>query len=229
MRSEKSATKSSATHDIFRRDLAMVVYPLVWSVWPPAEIVVSMTDVTAYAESPYTLQAEVQAHPGARWTLDITWPPLRGAMAARMRADLGALRGRYGTVLAAPRIGALSPRGSAVGTPVVDQAHGAMATALATRGWGPSAASVLLSGDYVQVGSGAGPRLHQVLGDVDADGDGRAVLDIWPPLRESLADGATVTTSEARGVFRLASSDRGWREEPGGILTVSALRLIEAL
>lgn len=111
-----------------------------------------------------------------------------------------------------------------VGIPVVDGAQIAGDT-LASRGWAPNAAGVLMPDDYIQVGS----QLFQVLTEADADANGESTLDIWPAIRTSLADGALVETDTPQGVFRLAGDAPSWQHEPGGIIASRTFEVIEAL
>jgi hypothetical protein len=62
------------------------------------------------------------------------------------------------------------------------------------------------AGDYIQLGSGTTARLHKVL--VDQSGSG--TLEIWPALRSTYS-GATVTTTNAKGVFRLNQNMSSWQ------------------
>ena len=63
----------------------------------------------------------------------------------------------------------------------------------------------LLAGDYIQLGGGAGAKLHQVL--VDQTGNG--TLEIWPALRADYSS-ATVVFNNAKGVFRLSNNVTSW-------------------
>ena len=59
----------------------------------------------------------------------------------------------------------------------------------------------LLSGDYIQIGTGSSATLHMVLQDVDTDGSGNAAVEVWPHVRGTRS--GTVTVSNAVGRFRL--------------------------
>lgn len=87
----------------------------------------------------------------------------------------------------------------------------------------------LLPGDYLQLGSGASSRLHKVITPAVADGNGEAVLDIWPALRASYADGAAVTLDSPRGVWRLASNEMPYEYVPGRIFPAMTFACTEAL
>jgi hypothetical protein len=70
--------------------------------------------------SPFTGQAEQQSFgpPSEFWNLDLEFPQANWAQTAALDAFLGALRGKWGSFLWGPPW-ASSPRGSALGTPVV--------------------------------------------------------------------------------------------------------------
>lgn len=128
------------------------------------------------------------------------------------------LRGRFGTFLLGDPLGA-TPRGSAATAPGTPLVNGADQTGdeLVIDGIPTSGDDYLKAGDYIQLGSGATARLYKVLEDVAIDGSGGATLNIWPALRSSPADDATVTVSNAKGVFRLASNETDWDANQLGI------------
>lgn len=99
---------------------------------------------------------------------------------------------------------------------------------LYTTGWTPNTTGILKAGDWLQLGSGASARLHKNLTDASSDGSGNAVLDIWPALREDVADGAAITVRSAKGVFRLADSRPRWTLFDGVVAAVQ-FEIVEAL
>lgn len=105
------------------------------------------------------------------------------------------------------------------GTPVVSGA-GQTGEALDTSGWTASQNGVLKAGDLIQLGSGGSTRLHRVLADVDSDASGLATIDIWPRLRASPADGSTVVTANAAGLWRLSDDAASIMLEPALIARV---------
>lgn len=173
--------------------------------------------VVAVGASPYTLQQQVQEHPGQAWQAEITLPPMKRAEADAWTSFFLKLNGRRGTFLLGDPAAA-TPRGTVAGTPVVDGAHAVRLKTLALRGI--TVGTTLLAGDYVQVGSGATARLHKNLNDATADGAGKMTLDIWPSLREALADGAAVVTASTVGLFRLASNEMPWSTDPGPLYSI---------
>lgn len=101
-----------------------------------------------------------------------------------------------------------TPRGSMLITgaaPLVDGAN-QQGYQLKTRGWQANKSGVLKRGDWIQ----SIYRLHKVLNDVDTDADGKGTIDIYPQIRESPADGQALITTNAKGLFRLASNSNNW-------------------
>lgn len=188
-------------------------YPLSLPAWPPPRrVAMSPYSAVAVVRSPFSLAGQAQDWGGKIWQADVDLPPMQVAEAAAWRAFKLKLNGRAGTFLMGDPAYA-GPRGTMAGTPVVDGA-GQSGQSLAIRGLTPSATSVLLAGDYLQLGTGATSRLHMNLTDADADGAGEAELDLWPDLRESPADGAAIVTAEPVGVWRMADAAMAWDAEP---------------
>jgi len=157
--------------------------------------------------SPFTFSQQVYKHQGQRWEADVALPAMTRAEAEEWFSFLVKLNGRYGTFLLGDPHSA--PRGSAkdtAGTPVVNGASQTGST-LAIDGLPTSTTGYLLAGDYIQLGTGSSARLHKVVNDVDTNSSGEATLDIWPDLRSSPADDATVVVSSAKGVFRLSTNE----------------------
>lgn len=96
---------------------------------------------------------------------------------------------------------AVYPKGSALGSPVV---NGAAQTgySLVTRGWTANSTGLLLFGDYIQIEY----RLYRVLDNVTSDGSGNATISVWPNLRDQPADGTAIITRNCKGLFRLAAN-----------------------
>jgi len=182
--------------------------------------------VDALSQSGFTLAQQVVRHAGQRWEADVTMPPLERAEAAQFDGFLLKLDGRKGTFTFTPPDAAL-PRGAIGGTPVVDGASQTGAE-LAIRGATTNVTGWLLAGDFIQLGSASTTRLHKVVSDANTDGSGNVTLDIWPNLRSSPADGATVIVSGASGLFRLASPTASYQVEHPGIYG-HAFSMIEAL
>ncbi len=166
--------------------------------------------VVGVSESPFTLQQQVNAFPADRWDAEIVLTKMNRASAEKWLAFFLKLNGPEGTMLLGDPAG-LTARGTPTGSPQVD---GASQTGkeLDTKGWTNNSTGNLLEGDYIQIGTGSGAQLYKVLdASVDADGSGlSANINIWPRLRTSPADSATVVTSSTVGVFRLVSTVMDW-------------------
>ena len=155
-------------------------------------------------ESPVSFAQQVVAHTGQRWEAVVTLPPMTRADAEQWIAWAMSMRGHVGTfTMGDPS--AATPRGSAGGSPVV---NGASQTggSIVLDGAATSQTGWLKAGDYIQIGT----TLHKVLTDADTDGRGNVTLDIWPDLRTSPADNASVTVSSATGLWSLATPAVRW-------------------
>ncbi len=148
------------------------------------------------SQSPFTYKQQVIAHAGQRWEASVTIPPVRRDKAAEWKAMLVALKGQTGTFLLGDPDYA-SPRGT-VSSCTVSGSEGDETVTVAMSG-------SLLAGDYIQLGSGASSRLHQVLVDQTGGGD----LEIWPGLRGDYSTSTAVFTNP-KGVFRLKSNVSSW-------------------
>lgn len=184
-----------------------ISYPLSLPSTGIRSIRLTARDMVALGESPFTLSGQAQQHAGQRWEADIELPPMRRDDAEAWITFLLKLKGRYGTFLLRDTVSGTA-RGAWAGTPLVKGAHAAGASAVTLDGLTP--ATTVKAGDYLQFGSGLSTRLHKVLDDGAADGAGEITVDLWPNLRESLADNAAVVTGNALGLFRLASNERAW-------------------
>lgn len=204
-----------------------IVYPLALPTTPtPSRMLMRSINAVAMSQSPFTFEQQVFEHQGGIWAAEIALPPMERAAAEEWISFLLKLRGRNGTFLLVP-FSAKTARGSGAGTPQVDGA-GQTGLVLNTKGWTASSTGVLLAGDYLQIGTGSTSRLYKNLNDADSDAGGLAVLDIWPRLRESPADSATITLTNPEGVFRLARNDSEWDISTATIygLGISAMEAI---
>jgi hypothetical protein len=187
-----------------------ISYPLSLPVATKAiqSIEIRAVNAVAYSRSPFTFAGQAFAYSGQMWTADVTLKPMKRADAEQWNAWLLSLRGQLGTFLMGDPMGATA-RGVATGTPLVNgasQTGGSLVidgATISTTGW-------LKAGDYIQLGSNESSRLHKVLADANSDGSGNVTLDIWPHIRVAPADNATVTVSNAKGLFRLSSNEQGF-------------------
>ena len=194
-----------------------------------ATISLSAQNAVGITMSPYNNKLTVYKHQGQRWQADISLPLMKRADAEEWITFFMKQYGGYGTFLLGDP-NAATPRGSAAsaaGTPVV---NGASQTGneLAIDGLPASATGYLLAGDYIQLGSGSTAQLYKVLDDVNSNASGEATLTIWPDLRSSPADDATVAVTDAKGVFRLSTPTHDWNIDTAGFYSLSFVA-IEAL
>lgn len=187
-----------------------ITFPLSLPATPGfKDVQLTTTNAVGVSTSPFTMESQVQEWPGEMWSLQASLPPMKRAAAEAWLAFLISLRGASGSFLIGdPNAG--TPQGIATGTPLVNGANAAGSKTLATKGWTASVTGILKAGDYLQIGTGLTQRLFKNLTDADSDGSGHATLDLFPRLRESLADGAAITVINAKGVFRLASNSSQW-------------------
>lgn len=160
-------------------------------------------DIVTMNMSPFSGVQQVYKYTGQYWEADITLPPMKREDAEYWMTFFMKLGGQYGTFLMGDPAGATA-RGVATGTPVVN-GGGQTGYELVTDGWTPDTTGILKAGDYFQLGTGSSSRLYKVLDDVDSDGSGNATFDIWPNLRSSPADNATITVSNPKSLFRLTT------------------------
>lgn len=167
----------------------------------PSSIEWERQEVVAASTNPFTGQQVVFDWQASWWEGNVSFAGMHrydwdmwDAFASQLRGQLNAFQ--MGDPLA------VLPKGTALGTPVV---NGASQTgyALLTRGWPANAPGLLLTGDYIQIGY----RMYKVMNTVNADNNGNATLAIWPNLRESPADGASIQTKNCKGLFRLKQNN----------------------
>lgn len=197
----------------------MATYPLALPSSSFASIQIRMESVTSMDESPFTFSQQVFEHQGQRWAADVTLPPMKRANAQQWSAWFGLLRGRSKTFLMGDPLGA-TPQGSAGGTPLVNGADQTGAN-LIIDGASAGQSGWLLAGDYIQLGTGSTSRLHMVTEDTDTDGGGNATIPVWPDIRTSPADDATVTLTNTKGIWRLNDNVSRWDINNASVYGVS--------
>ena len=154
-------------------------------------------NATITSQSPFSYKQQVISHTGQRWEASVSIPSVLRDLAEPWAAFLTALKGQTGTFLLGDPLSA-TPRGTVSSCTITGNAGDESVTVTMTGS--------LLAGDYIQLGSGTTARLHKVL--VDQSGSG--TLEIWPALRSTYSS-ATVTTTDAKGVFRLNQNMSSWQ------------------
>lgn len=181
--------------------------------WPqlsriaPGSLDWGYTSNTQTFASPLSGSVQTMELPGTRWRFSFDMGTLNPDDSALLRGWLMLLRGQSGRFymhnMAHPH-----PRGAAGGTPVVSGA-GQSGISLVTEGW-PAGVTVLKTGDFFEVNG----ELKMIVADVLANGSGAATLTFEPPLRNSPASGAAITTSKPKAVFKLDEDTVRWLSQP---------------
>lgn len=181
-----------------------ISYPLSFPNVKVRSITWEAKTKVAMTESPFTGVQQVVEHAGQWFEAQITLPPLERADAEEMVGFFLALNGVRGTfTFGDPDFSA--PRGTAAGTPLINGGSQTGST-ITTDGWGASQTSLLKRGDWIQIGN----YMHKITQDATSDGAGEATLEIFPSLRSSPSNNATITTSSPTGYFRLTSNNMTW-------------------
>lgn len=158
--------------------------------------------------APGSLVTQTYEWPGERWEAEISLPIMSEDNAEAWIAWLLSLRGPVGSFLMGSPI-RTTPRGAAAttpGTPQVDGAQSARARVLNIKTGLGTTANWLRAGDWLSLGTGSARRLHKNISTVSLDSSGKAALDIWPALREAVADNATLYVASATGRFMLSAA-----------------------
>lgn len=174
-----------------------ITYPLATPTSIGIEnIELRAVNAVATSQSPFTYKQQIISHGGQRWEASVSIPSVHRDKAAQWKAMLVALKGQRGTFL--------------LGDPDYVTPQGTVSSCTLTGTVGSESPTIVMvgtlkAGDYIQLGTGADSKLHQVL--VDKSGNG--TLEIWPALRTSYTS-ASVDFSSPKGVFRLSTSVTSW-------------------
>lgn len=181
--------------------MALISMPTIPAA--PRTVDWTMNDVVASVISPFTGQQQIQDWQAGWMEASVSMPPMVHADAQAWAAFFMACRGMANTFLFGDPL-AVAPRG--LGGVGVVQGAGQSGFSLATTGWTPGILPVLKAGDWIQIGTPN--RLYRVLVDATPAGDGTMTLSIWPQLRESPNDGASIVLNNTQGTFRMKSNMR---------------------
>jgi len=199
-----------------------ITYPLTLPTHTGiASIELRAMNAVAYSRSPFTFAGQVHAYTGKAWQADITLPAMKRSDAEQWVAWLISLKGQLGTFYLGDPL-ATTPLGSARNSDgiLVDGAVSSGDT-IDIDGAPTSQTDYLKAGDYLQIGTGTSRQLFKVLTDVDTDGTGSATVDVWPNVRTTIADNASVTVESTQGVFRLASNEQAYSINEASIYGIS--------
>ncbi len=180
--------------------------------WPatlqaPTTVTWGVKANTQIMVSPLNGTVQTLELPGARWTVQMAFPPMAEADAGPFQAWIMQLRGQANRAALFNHARPI-PRGTAGGTPLVNGGSQTGAT-LVTDGWSPGA--TLLAGDFL----GCNGQLHMSVVDAAADGSGNMTITLEPPMRNSPADNAPITINKPTALFILQEPETRWTTRPG--------------
>jgi hypothetical protein len=187
----------------------------------PQDFTLGMQNVVGEAVSPFTLSDQEQQWPGQMFTLEANLPPMPYAQAEQWIAFLGALFGKFGTFLMGD-YNRPTPQGPMNGTPLVNGSNLSGSNQLLVKSSAIGVPNWAVAGDYIQVtASGGQQRLYKILLNASTDGSGNVTLEIFPNIREQLADGTTIVTANCAGTFRLQDNKPSWKIDRNRMYTIS--------
>ena len=184
-----------------------ISYPINMPALPiaqPRKVTIRTISAVGVHVSPFTFQRQAVVRQGQLLELIVGLAPMKRDHAEEWISSLLKLNGSEGTFNFGDPANK-TPRGLAQGTPKVNGASQTGNT-LATDGWMPKKENILRAGDWFQVGT----NIYKVINDAASDGSGQATLDIWPKLRSSPSDDATIVLNSPKGIFRLAGNQSSW-------------------
>ena len=180
--------------------------------WPstlraPSQVTFGLRGMSQSHTSPFDGSVQSVALPGAKWVGSMSWGPMAGDDWRNFQQFIAQLSGRAGRFkLFHPACARRAT--AAAGTPLVNGGSQTGNT-LVTDGW-TAGALVLKKGDFFAWNNASSrPQLHQVAGDITANGSGQATLAFSPPLRTSPADNAALDVATPSAIFMLAGDDQG--------------------
>jgi hypothetical protein len=220
--------KTRSTHEALLISVTAPVVGINYPLTPPAiagigpqDFTMTEDNVVGETESPFTLSQQVQPWPGQRFKIEANLPPLVMSEAEQWIAFLGSLFGKLGTFLMGD-YNRPAPQGSFAGSPVVNGSNINGLNQLNLRGGTASITNWAVAGDYVQVTAPGFPqRIYKVLQNASTDGSGDVTLQIFPNLRETLADGTAIVTANCAGTFRLVENSFSWKVDRNKIYLIS--------
>jgi hypothetical protein len=225
---------------IFEEPYTQVI-PIAYPLSPPAitgigpqDFTMALQNLVGESVSPFTLGEQEQVWPGDMFTIDATLPPMLYPQAEQWVSFLNALFGKYGYFLMGD-YNRPTPQGPMSGTPVVNGTNLNGSNTLNIRGAAASVTNWAVAGDYLQItafNSVLGinvQRLYKILQNASSNGSGDVTVYIRPNIRESLADGNAIVTSNCAGTFRLQSNQQPWKIDKNRVYQSISFKAREAL
>lgn len=182
-----------------------ITYPLTAPTnVKPSSVVITQSAAVGVARSPFTFEEQRFRWPGSAWGMEVNLPPMTRAQAEEWIVFALQLQGTYGTFLFGDNFSARLGAGG--GTPLVN-GGGQTGTGLVIDGAASNITGWLKKGDWVQIGTGSGARLHKCTADVNTNGSGQATIPLYPPLFGSIPDNTPINTQNCVGLFRMADNN----------------------
>lgn len=166
----------------------------------PRQIEWTRCNIMGAVTNPFTGAQQIQNWQAGYFKAVVSMPPLAVAVAGAWEAFLDQAQGGNAVFYVGDNLRA-TPQGSAGGSALTAGSNQGPYT-LTTKGWDPNQATLLMPGDWVQVGW----RMYRCLDMASSDGAGNASFAIWPQVREVPAAGTAVVTTNAQGLFRMDTS-----------------------
>ena len=138
---------------------------------------------------------------GQRWKFSASHPPMSRNNFAPVYAFIIKQRGQKETFQIIPPV-ISSARGNEQGTVLVNGAHTAGDTTITVNGHHNNSNGAFKAGDLIKFGSHS--KVYMIIEDVNPSGNA-STLTIEPPLRENLADDATITYDNVPFTVRLTN------------------------
>ncbi|MET0376883.1 MAG: hypothetical protein ABW128_21835 [Rhizorhabdus sp.] len=136
----------------------------------------------------------------AQWGVSWTWPVMRLGRAETAQGWLDSLQGQLGSFLYQPR---QSVQSGLTGRTLAGNAY-VYGNTVTVGGWSAGGVSTLRVGQYFQIGT---QLLRIVSAPLNADANGRCVIEFAPFLRSAFNAGTPVNFVNPKSLFRLASSE----------------------
>jgi len=156
-----------------------------------------------------------------RWGMSIGSPnKINAAAMDDWRDLLVRLRGRV-NFLSAWDVKRAAPRGTCRGTMTLSGTHAKGATSLTIAVTGQNGLT-LVSGDWLQLGSGLTGQLVMVVGGTYTANTSQIVVTVEHPLRWQFSGGAAVTWDKALGHYKLLTESIQFCTVEGGMLESGA-------
>lgn len=180
-----------------------ISYPLAFpSLVGMNNFKISLVNAVSISQSPYDFSSQIYDYGGQTWEIEGSFPLMRREKAYEIQAFLLKLKGQLGTFLVGDP-NATTPRGTWAGSPLI---KGASQTGTTLICDGFTAGATVKAGDYFQLGTGTSSRLFQIVTDGTADGAGELTLEFMPSIMTAFADNLAVTSSSAKGCFRMLNN-----------------------